>query len=69
MSRTRDKHRPLLSGILIRSAKKVAKALQEINFGTLTGLATRNSDDKKVLAATHAKICVDIYRTIVLVYC
>ena len=50
MSRTRDNHRPLLSGILITS-RIGATNLRYAGSGTLTGLATRNSDDKKVLAA------------------
>ena len=70
MGNTDKCHRPLVSGILIRSGKTVNNQLQAIATGTLTGLATRNSDvkdAKKLLAATHAKICIDIDRTIVLV--
>ena len=46
---TDKQHRPLVSGILIRSGKIVNNEPQEIEFGTLTGLATRDSDGKKVL--------------------
>ena len=42
-------HRPLASGIRIRSGKKKGNGLETIEGGTLTGLATRNSDGKKVL--------------------
>ncbi len=42
-------HRPLVSGIGIVSARRVNNQLQTITIGTLTGLATRNSDGKKML--------------------
>ena len=48
MSRTKDNHRPLLSGIEITS--RIGETnLRYVGAGTLTGLATRNSDGKKVL--------------------
>ena len=49
MGATNTEHRPLLSGIRIESAKKVQSQPQFIGPGTLTGLATRNSDGKKFL--------------------
>ncbi len=49
MGVTRAYHRPLVSGIMVISAKKVGKMIQNIGGGTLTGLATRNSDGKKML--------------------
>ncbi|MCY3542781.1 MAG: hypothetical protein OXH22_01865 [Chloroflexi bacterium] len=48
MSRTRDKHRPLLSGLRIMSRIGEINTLL-VGSGTFTGLATRNSDGKKVL--------------------
>ena len=42
-------HRPLVSGIEIQSGKEVDGQLQYTDSGTLTGLATRNSNDTKVL--------------------
>ena len=53
-------HRPLVSGILIRSGKTENNTLREIAAGTLTGLATRNSDGKKVLVTNlHVMVGVD----------
>lgn len=50
MGATNAYHRPLRSGIEIRSGKRVGGRLQSIGGGgTLTGLATRNSDGQKVL--------------------
>ena len=49
MGATNTHHRPLVSGIRIVSAKMLGSTLQSISRGTLTGLATRNSDGKKVL--------------------
>ena len=48
MTRTEDRHRPLLSGIKIISGTGQGP-IQRISAGTLTGVATRNSDGKKVL--------------------
>ena len=41
----RSYHRPLMSGVLVHSS-----GIPVGGGGTLTGLATRNSDDQKVLA-------------------
>ena len=49
MGATNAFHRPLVSGIKIQSGKKKGNRLEAIIGGTLTGLATRNSDGKKVL--------------------
>ena len=45
MGRAREKHRPLLSGIGIRSLTETGY----LGVGTLTGLAIRHSDRKKML--------------------
>ena len=42
MGRAREKHRPLLSGIGVKSSA-------HDSHGTLTGLATRDTDGKRVL--------------------
>ena len=42
MGRAREKHRPLLSGIGVKSSA-------HDSHGTLTGLATRYEDGKRVL--------------------
>lgn len=55
MGKTDKEHRPLVSGILIRSGKTENNTLREIEFGTLTGLATRNSDGKKVLVTNQSE--------------
>ena len=48
MGRARDNHRPLVSGIRIKS--RIGRHdLQRVGAGTLTGLATRRADGKKVL--------------------
>lgn len=49
MGATNTFHRPLVSGIRIESVKEVDNSPQVIALGTLTGLATRNSDGKKAL--------------------
>ncbi len=49
MGVTRAYHRPLVSGIMVITAKQVENRIQNIGGGTLTGLATRNSDGKKML--------------------
>ena len=51
MRGTRTRHRSLEAGIGI----KVTAG----NYGTLTGLATRNSDGKKVLVTNLHSIAVD----------
>ena len=51
MGVTNAYHRPLVSGIRIKSARREGNGLQPIGGGTLTGLATRNSDGKKLLVA------------------
>ena len=48
MGGTRDKHRPLLGGIQIKSGTG-RHSVRSVGAGTLTGLATRNSDGRKVL--------------------
>ena len=60
MGATNDHHRPLLSGILVKSARKVGDQLQYISTGTLTGLATRNSDSKKKVLVTNLHVMADI---------
>ena len=46
-------HRPLVAGIRIASGRtRQTGTLESITQGTLTGLATRNSDNKKVLVAS-----------------
>ncbi len=49
MGVTRAYHRPLVSRIMVITAKQVENRIQNIGGGTLTGLATRNSDGKKML--------------------
>ena len=49
MADAEEFHRPLLGGIQVTSAEMVAGSLVRKNSGTLTGLATRNSDGKKFL--------------------
>ena len=51
MGATNTRHRPLVGGILVTSAVTVGDQLRVQGGGTLTGLATRNSDNKKVLAS------------------
>ena len=48
MSGTRDYHRPLVSGIQVKSGTG-SSSIRTVGAGTLTGLATRNSDGKKML--------------------
>ena len=51
MGATNTEHRPLVSGIWVWSGKKDEEEnrIESITRGTLTGLATRNSDGKKFL--------------------
>ena len=49
MGITKTYHRPLVSGIAVLSGKTVENRIEIIETGTLTGLATRNSDNAKVL--------------------
>ena len=56
MGANNDHHRPLVSGILVKSARKVGDQLQYISTGTLTGLATRNSDSKKKVLVTNLHV-------------
>ena len=49
MGLPKEYHRTLVSGIKIMSGRKGAPQLPQIPTGTLTGLATRNSDGKKML--------------------
>lgn len=49
MTKPNELHRPVTSGLRIESAKMVNGVPEYTNFGTLTGLATRNSDGAKVL--------------------
>ena len=55
MPETDAQHRPLVSGIEIKSGKEVGNQLQHITTGTLTGLATRTFDNKKVLVPTRKR--------------
>ena len=50
MGTTDTHHSTLVSGLLALSGRKVGNQIQPISSGTLTGVATRNSDGKKVLA-------------------
>ena len=50
MGEPRDYHRPLVSGIQIKSGTGPF-SIRTVGAGTLTGLATRNSDGKKMLVA------------------
>ena len=49
MGRPRFHHRPLVSGIRIKSTRSGGGQHRYLETGTLTGLATRNSDGRKVL--------------------
>ena len=53
MSRASEHHRPLVSGIRIQSGKdetrRGVRSIWSVGAGTLTGLATRNSDGKRML--------------------
>ncbi len=60
MGRTTEYHRPLVSGIGVVSARRVNNQLQTITIGTLTGLATRNSDGKKMLVTNSHVMTGDI---------
>ena len=60
MGGTYTYHRPLVSGIGIMSARRVNNQLQPITIGTLTGLATRNSDGKKMLVTNAHVMTGDI---------
>ena len=60
MGITKTYHRPLVSGIAVLSGKTVENRIEIIGTGTLTGLATRDSDDKKVLVTNlHVMAGVD----------
>ena len=53
MSKASEYHRPLVSGIRIQSGKdetrRGVRSIWSVGAGTLTGLATRNSDGMKLL--------------------
>ena len=69
MSGTGNLHRPLLSGIKITSRMGSPISHRYVGEGTLTGLATRNSDRKKMLVTNlhvMAAAGVDVDRTFVL---
>ena len=53
MGATNAFHRPLVSGVWIESVKEVDNSPKAFSRGTLTGLATRNSDGKKVLVTNQ----------------
>ena len=60
MGITKTYHRPLVSGIVVLSGKTVGNRIEITGTGTLTGLATRDSDDKKVLVTNlHVMAGVD----------
>ena len=64
MGEPRDYHRPLVSGIQIESGTG-SFSIRTVGAGTLTGLATRNSDGKKMLVANlHAIAGKDTQATI-----
>ena len=48
MGTTDAHHSTLVSGLLVQSGRKVGNQIEPISSGTLTGLATRDSDGKKV---------------------
>ena len=52
------RHRPLLSGLRIDALKNENGTYTKINGGTLTGLAIRNADNKKVLVTCHHVMAV-----------
>ncbi len=49
MSFITGEHRPIIGGIEITSARGTSPRPERINSGTLTGIATRKSDNQKVL--------------------
>ena len=54
MSNSNEEHRPLRSGLWIRTAKPNASGgLDVIQPGTLTRLARRVADQQKVLVTNH----------------
>ena len=55
MGETNTHHRPLVSGIEVKSGREVDGNLQHVKSGTLTGLAIRTSDGKKVLVPTRKR--------------
>ena len=55
MSSYAFRHRPVMAGLKIQAARTPQGSTSPIGkVGTLTGLATRNSDDKRVLVACRA---------------
>ena len=59
MPNSNKDHRPLRSGLWIRGAKpNDSGGLDVIDRGTLTGLATRKSDNKKVLVTNRHGMAV-----------
>ena len=59
MSATNRFHRPLVAGVQVMSAATVQGQLTTVSGGTLTGLATRNSDGKRVLVTNLHSIAAD----------
>ena len=53
MTATNEEHRPLVSGILVTTARRVRNNLQPINGGTLTGLARKPDGTKVLVTSTH----------------
>ena len=59
MTDSNNEHRPLRAGLWIRTAKPNDSGGQDvIDNGTLTGLATRNSDNKNVLVTCRHVMAV-----------
>ena len=78
MGQTNTEHETLVAGIRIESKEDVGGTFRNYGGGTLTGLATRNADNKKVLVTnlhvmtgpTKGSACqqgVDMNRTNVLI--
>ena len=50
MGSSKTKHRPVQAAIRISGGRTLDDGtIQELNWGTLTGVATRNSDKKRML--------------------
>ncbi len=65
MTQTGDNHRPLTSGIEvsipISEVGPGGLAIEKVNSGTLTGLATRNCDKKKLVLVTNQHVMAGTY--------
>ena len=61
MGTTDTHHSTLVSGLLVLSGRKVGNQIQPISSGTLTGVATRNSDNKPVLVTNLHVVSVSTW--------